>query len=96
MNCQKGDLALVIGGLADNVGKVVRCIELHQSRRLGSLYLDDKVGPVWVVDQDMHWARVDKTESFYMKLQADAYLAPLRGADKDEVIEETKQLHHMA
>lgn len=92
MKCKKGDLALVIRG--DDTGKVVKCIELYKSPKIGSLFIDACVGPVWVVDQDMEWHRADHSERFYIKLQTDHNLMPLRDTNKDKAVEETKQLHH--
>ncbi|MGH2613172.1 MAG: hypothetical protein ACRDFB_09035 [Rhabdochlamydiaceae bacterium] len=51
MNCKMGDLALVIGGHSDNIGKMVTCIEVINKSE--GIELGSKHGPWWRVDRNL-------------------------------------------
>jgi hypothetical protein len=60
MNCQPGDMALVIGPDGDpDVGRMVTCIRLY---RVDEVYWHDnrryRAGiDFWVVDRELHWRK---------------------------------------
>ena len=56
MNCKPGDLAIVVPpGFSENLGKVVRCIELCKEAVAPDGIPLKASGPIWVIDRPLVW-----------------------------------------
>ena len=84
MNCEKGDLAIVVRSDAGNEGRVVRCLEL-----LGLFFAIDRNGDV--SDFMIPWWRIDQMLPARGGLlgneMADDQLRPIRDPGPDAVDE---------
>lgn len=80
MNCQVGDLALVIRSpyYRENVGKIVRCISLNTQ------FTDPKGGPVWNIDRELRWFKWSTMSDTTIRAAPDATLLPIRGEPDPE------------
>jgi len=96
MNCKPGDLALVVrAALPENVGKVVRCLEIAPA---GTEHFDPDEGPVWHIDRKLPtiWGRL-------VPYAFDRRLMPIRPSEDHETsarvtageIEETVVTHRL-
>src|SRR5215469_15866925 len=73
LNCEQGDLALVIAGRS--AGKVVSCLEVLPA---GSEYVDEAAGALWRVDRPLEYLNeaIGMTATKY--LAPDKVLMPIR------------------
>lgn len=80
LNCNRGDLALVIEGL--DAGKMVTCLEplpagfTRDDLPPGwpSQKIHEEAGPLWRVDRPLAWGEPEP----YIRLAPDKYLMPIR------------------
>lgn len=81
MNCQKGDLAIIVRSEAGNAGKIVRCLE-SSLQTFWSIDGSIKTDVAWLVDRDLAgWnGKVDR-------LIRDSQLRPIRDPGDDAVDE---------
>ena len=86
MKCAVGDLALVIGGMPENVGKMVTVVRLHTRATSWNGCPVTCRGPFWEVDRPLLYRRNDGvlTEVPY---SSDTYLLPIR-PEREESDEE--------
>lgn len=87
LNCRPGDLAIVVRSVCGNEGMILRCIEMLPP---GFDDLDEKYGPVWLVDRDVKGVMKDQEGNnlftVYAPYMPDSQMRPLRGdLTEDEV-----------
>lgn len=86
MNCKPGEMAMVIRGRPENIGKVVTVLRLADMR---INRLDEKVGPFWVIDRDlMHQWEFSKRLTM-RPFCADCKLMPIHPLDDETILETT-------
>lgn len=81
MNCQPGDLAIIIKSFAGNEGKIVRCIKFIGSAcsELGNLYCGTDY---WLID-----THIQATDGSTGPVARDCYLRPIHPTDEpDEML----------
>ncbi len=88
MNCQKGDLAIMVGdpnhqGPTINVGKIVKCLELMPA---GFHFRGKEPEPIWRTDGKFHAGEMQH-EFMY-----DKWLKPLRDPGPDAIDETIQRL----
>lgn len=82
MNCQKGDLAIVIRSPSGiNAGKFVTCLHLATEEELLRARVRRSEGPVWHIDVLLH-----HTCGLYKPYAPDSALMPLRPNDGEGLI----------
>jgi hypothetical protein len=99
VNCKPGDLALIIGGLKENVGKMVRCIRLIEhgeivQTRAGKHRINDTAHPTWAVDRLIrNMLTKDNVLVGYTEAPVafDRYLMPIRPPPDGEPSEESEK-----
>jgi hypothetical protein len=90
MNCCPGDLALVVGGSRENLGKVVQCLRLIDGREpiacsLGVRACDCEHGEVWVIDRELKCWTKDGQKA-HAPVAWDKFLMPIR-PEPDEILD---------
>lgn len=86
MNCEPGDLALIIRSDSGNIDKIVKVLHLHSNniRDVDGGFVMDK-GPRWVLDEPLPSTLWMSKSPCIIYSFPDAYLRPIRnqpGADE--------------
>lgn len=86
LNCNQGDLAVVVRSECGNEGKIVRCLRLAQPGEIHKseckkVEIESTTFGCWVVDQLMDWKIHPLAESSKHFLAKDIGLQPLRSGD---------------
>jgi hypothetical protein len=82
MNCERGDLAIVVKSIAGHEGRIVRCIRLAERRELADYLWPDV--PVWVLDRELQMANVRGVLlPVWRPLMRDSQLRPIRDPGED-------------
>jgi hypothetical protein len=85
MNCQPGDLALVLRG-SFNCGRFVTCVRLEQPQNI----VLHESGPVWLIDTTLRWftrGPVDGPAFVQLPYAPDRVLLPIRPLPDEEVLQ---------
>lgn len=89
LNCNQGDLAVVVRSECGNEGKIVRCLraalpgEIHKSE-CKTAEIEIATLGCWVVDQLLEWKMNPLARSTKHFLAKDAVLRPLRPGEGDD------------
>ena len=88
MNCKKGEMAIVVGGNIDNVGKVVTCVAylgFGYCNGFGEIFDNNADYPNarkdhwWAIDKQLAYPKRFDVGVFYLSYYPDGILKPLRG-----------------
>jgi hypothetical protein len=90
MNCKPGDLALVVKGFPENLGKMVQCVRIITDSTeliptsIGALSVQMRANtPIWLLDRRLR-CMTTKGVANLCAICADAYLMPIRPEPQDE------------
>jgi len=86
VNCNPGDMAMVINSVAGNTGKMVTCVRLLTC--LETIMVADTEGPVWLIDSELNWRHVRSGVSSPLPWCPDRKLLPIRPDGEVETREE--------
>jgi hypothetical protein len=85
MNCKKGDLAMIIGGVkGTQIGKIVTCLELVPP---GTEGVGLRWGPLWRVDQPINYSACISNTPSIKYVAPDMTLMPINPLDDEREIE---------
>ena len=73
MNCQKGDLAVMIRSAAGNEGRIVTCLRLASEKEVKETSFRSNLEPVWIIDSSLR-----SSCGRSMSMAIDAWLRPIR------------------
>ena len=83
MKCAVGDMALVIGGMPENVGKMVTIVRLCAGIIVGKeCFIHNRSGPFWEIDRPLLY-RLTNGSFRAVPYSCDEYLLPIR-PERDE------------
>lgn len=95
MNCKPGDMALVIGGPRENLGREVTCLELYSPGIIptvtpaGAPAFIESDEVFWLIDRNLTYQNWGG-ETVDVPYAADCYLLPIR-PERDEDLEYTQR-----
>lgn len=77
---------MIVRSSGHNEGRIVRCLRLAGEADFKRFHpwRFDLVGPVWVVDGKVQWARRDGTPTIFADLAPDNSLRPIRDNDGED------------
>lgn len=82
MKCRQGGMAMIVRSQADNIGKVVTCLELMGSDlvvQLGNIKFRLGGGPWWRVDRNLNLIYGDSIYEEVIPFARDEAMMPIEG-----------------